>query len=65
MSIQNGQIGMVIPPIAAGTYPITVGYRGSEGKEYMDKTNLNLEILAPVFSDFYPKRVKLVIRLLS
>lgn len=58
VSIQNGQIGMVIPPIAAGTYPITVGYRGSEGKEYMDKTNLNLEILAPVFSDFYPKKGK-------
>ncbi|WP_104383022.1 IPT/TIG domain-containing protein [Sphingobacterium sp. HMA12] len=58
VSLQNGQFSIVIPPIAAGTYPISIGYHGSEGKEYMDKTNLNLEILAPVFSDFYPKKGK-------
>lgn len=58
VSVQNGQLTIAIPPIAAGIYPISVGYHGSGGTEYMDKTKLNLEVLAPVFSDFYPKKGK-------
>ncbi|MDF2476315.1 MAG: Uncharacterized protein K0S24_1798 [Sphingobacterium sp.] len=58
VSIQNGQLSIAIPPIASGIYPISVGYHGSEGKEYMTKTNLNFEVLTPVFTDFYPKKGK-------
>lgn len=57
-SFRDGQIDVLIPPIPPGTYPVSVGYRGKDDQEYISKTNFNVEVLAPEFTDFYPRKGK-------
>lgn len=58
LQVANGSAVLEIPNIKPGKVKITVIYNDDHGKQHTVPTDHQIEVLAPIFDDFYPKSGK-------
>jgi len=58
LQVSNGSATLDIPNIKPGKVKITVMYNDDHGKQHVFPTEHQVEVLAPIFDDLYPKSAK-------